>query len=271
MVLITLQFAVVNPIWKISPIPFPRWYQGVLVALGAGMMLSVLFLKAKSWQLLALSGLLALGLELTRPGPDQWGLLFDAPLGLVLGFSGGSQTFWVNYPILPWFEVVLLGMAFGRWYLEDQGQAACRALLFGTGMLLLFVPLRALDGFGNIRPRPGDSWIDFLNVVKYPPSLTFTLLTLGVNFLLLFSLQFARGWLNWLAERLAVYGRAPLVLYLAHLLLYALLGRLLTPEGSSYAVMYLLWLVGLLGLYPLALVYPRLKRRPGLGAVLRYL
>ncbi|MGD8864584.1 MAG: heparan-alpha-glucosaminide N-acetyltransferase domain-containing protein, partial [Anaerolineales bacterium] len=35
LILIVLQFVIVNPIWKISPIPFPDWYQGVLVALGA--------------------------------------------------------------------------------------------------------------------------------------------------------------------------------------------------------------------------------------------
>ena len=42
-----------------------------------------------------------------------------------------------------------------------------------------------LDGFGNIRPRAGDTWIDFLNVVKYPPSITFSLLTMGTNLIIL--------------------------------------------------------------------------------------
>jgi hypothetical protein len=47
------------------------------------------------------------------------------------------------------------------------------------------VVLRSLDGFGNIRPRPGNTWIDFPNVVKYPPSMTFTLMTMGNNSILL--------------------------------------------------------------------------------------
>ena len=81
--------------------------------------------------------------------------------------------------------------------------------------LTLFVILRALDGFGNIRLRANDGWIEFLNVVKYPPSMTFTLLTMGVNLLLL-------GLFSWtgklkvaLFQPLAVFGRTPLFFYLS--------------------------------------------------------
>lgn len=271
LLLITLQFVIVNPIWHLSPIPFPRWYQGVLVALGGTMILSVVFVKAKTWLLLAASALMLLLMEFTHPDPGQWGLLFDQPLGLIFGYSGGDQTFWVNYPLLPWFELVLLGMAFGRWLDRDPRAGYQRALLLGSCLLLLFVPLRALNGFGNIRPMAGQGWIDFLNVVKYPPSMTFTLLTMGLNLVLLYALQLGRSGLTRLVNLLAVYGKAPLFLYVAHLLLYAALGRWLTPKGSSFGVMYLLWLVGLALLYPLAQWYPALKRNRRLRPILQFL
>ena len=45
LLLIALQFVIVNPAWKISSLSFPRIYQGVLVALGGGMILATLFIN----------------------------------------------------------------------------------------------------------------------------------------------------------------------------------------------------------------------------------
>ncbi len=92
---------------------------------------------------------------------------------------------WSNYPILPWLELVVFGILFGKWILKDQKQAYSGAFKIGLGFLLAFVVIRYLDGFGNILPRMGNTWIDFLNLVKYPPSITFTLLTMGINLVLL--------------------------------------------------------------------------------------
>jgi len=39
--------------------------------------------------------------------------------------------------------------------------------------------------FGNIRLRTGNTWIEFLNVVEYPPSITFTLMTMGMDLIIL--------------------------------------------------------------------------------------
>jgi hypothetical protein len=135
--------------------------------------------------------------------------------------------------------------------------------------LLAFVLIRALDGFGNLRPRPGDGWMDFLNPVKYPPSIAFTLLTMGVN---LCTLQL----FAWISDRrssvlapLSVFGRAPLFFYVLHLFLYAGLGLWFAPRGTSLPVMYLFWLAGLLLLYPLCRWYARFKNRQPAGSLLR--
>jgi uncharacterized membrane protein len=271
MILILLQFLVINPIWKISPIPFPVWYQGVLVALGGTMIIGILFLWIRPWLLLTLTAAVSIIMEVTHPDPSLWGSNFDVPLGLVFGFSGGNQHFWVNYPILAWLEFVTFGMVFGHWFKDSSQKAFRRALFFGYGLLIAFFAIRAFNGFGNIRPITSSSWIDFLNVVKYPPGWSFTFITMGLNLILLSAISWGQQQARGLIKKLAVFGRVPLFIYISHLLLYALLGRIFTPQGSSYVLMYAFWLGGLALLYPLALWYAHQKTAPTLRPLLQYL
>jgi hypothetical protein len=129
--------------------------------------------------------------------------------------------------------------------------------------LLIFFVLRWLDGFGNLRPRPGDDWMDFLNPVKYPPSITFSLMTTGVNLVLLalFDWGLARfRWLRKVFSPLMIIGGASLFFYVAHLFLYAGLSRLAPDGGTSLGVMYMYWFLGVVLLAPLCDLYRRLKR-----------
>jgi len=146
-----------------------------------------------------------------------------------------------------------------------------RALKLGGALLLAFVVVRYLNGFGNVRPRVGDGWIAFLNVVKYPPSIAFSLLTMGVNLLLLGLFGLASARVQRLLQPLAVFGRAPLFFYVVHLFLYAGLGLWLTPGGTSIAGMYPYWLAGLLLMFPLTWWYGRWKHRQPPNSILRFL
>ena len=131
--------------------------------------------------------------------------------------------------------------------------------------------VRTLDGFGNVRPRMDNSWIDFFNPVKYPPSMAFTLMTTGGNLILLS--VFSRVWegAQRVLQPLVVFGRAPLFFYVLHLFLYAGMGYLLAPDGTSVPLVYPLWLLGLLLLFPLCLGYGEFKHRQSPGSVLRFL
>jgi uncharacterized membrane protein len=275
-VLVALQLLVVNRAWECSP---GGWglsiYIGVLFALGGAMILGSLLLWLRPGYLLALTIVLALGTELLHPDPGQWGQLAFATamdkLNLLLIYPGGTLALWSNYPILPWLELVTFGLVFGNWLQEDRRKAYGRAPALGAAFLLAFVLVRELDGFGNVRPRTGDDWIAFLNVVKYPPSLTFTLLTMGVNLILLGLLALVKEKAQRWFQPLVVFGQVPLFFYLLHLFLYACLGRWLTPEGTSLVAMYPIWLLGLLILYPLCLGYGRFKRRQGANSIWRFL
>ncbi len=110
-------------------------------------------------------------------------------------------------------------------------------------------PTSARPGFGNIRVPRDSSWIEFLNFIKYPPALVFTLFTLGVNVLVLTWLDRIQEHLGRVGRWLQVFGQAPLAFYLAHLWLYSLIGAVVFRDGAGYATVYVIWLASLWPLY----------------------
>jgi uncharacterized membrane protein len=276
-VLIGLQLLVVNRAWELAPGGWDiQIYLGVLFALGGAMILGSLLLWLQPAYLLALTAILLVGTELFVPSPNLWGQRLSVPT-LVLLVSGGIMQpeggvlLWSNYQSLPWLELVTLGMVFGHWLADDPRKAFGRAWKLGLSFLVAFLVVRTLDGFGNIRPRMGDSWIDFLNPVKYPPSIAYTLMTTGVNLVLLWLFSRAGERVQRLLVPLVVFGQAPLFFYVLHLFLYAAIGYLLVPSGTSIPAMYPFWLLGLLILFPLCLGYRWLKHRYPACLVLRFL
>jgi uncharacterized membrane protein len=224
------------------------------------------------WQALAgIAAALFVGMEFTHPNPSQWGTLNELPLGLLLGFSGGTQRLFSTYPVLPWLELVVFGLLFGRWLLIDRKGAYRRALWLGLIFLVVFLVVRALDGFGNIRPRSGDSWMDFLNPVKYPPAMTFTLLTMGFNLIVLWAFAQAKDRAQAFFAPLLVVGRVPLFFYIAHLFLYAGLAHWLAPEGgTSIPGMIPYWILGVLILFPMCIWYRQVKYKKPFHNVLGF-
>ncbi len=270
-VLIGLQLLVVNFIWAAGAGFFPETYIGVLIALGGTMMIGSLFVGLKPWALLFLTLGLLVGSEWVHPDPSLWNSISHEKWRLLLFYSGGDGEFWSNYPLLPWLELVVFGMFFGQWLLADEKRAYQKGLWLGFVLLLLFAIIRYFDGFGNIRPRAGDTWIDFLNVVKYPPSMAFTFLTMGLNLLLLWGFSRASKVIETVSRLLVVFGSVPLFVYILHLVLYMGMGRFFSPEGSNIPAMYLYWVFGLLILFPLALWYARVKHQQPMNSIVRFL
>lgn len=269
MLLIAVQLLVVNRAWELTP---GGWgitvYVGVLTALGGAMLAAAWMLEVKPLVLLFTAAGLLIATELLTPSASRWTDPFNPLLRLLL-IPGGTRVLWVNYPILPWMGLTLFGLAFGGWLKRDPSAAYHRTLWIGFGALILFVASRVGNGFGNIRPRSGGGWIGFLNVVKYPPSLTFVLLTMGFNLIVLRLLLLIREEPSCNRDPLLVYGSTPLFFYVLHLFLYAGIGRLFAPGGTSLGRMLLYWLLGLAVLYPLCLGFRELKRRQGSRSVLR--
>lgn len=273
--LILLQLLVENPAWiwgTGGPLTFldTPIYLGVLYGLGGAMILGALFLWAEPSVLLAISAALWVGTEIAIRyfAPDA---LRFSPVMAWLLLPDGAPQFDVLYPILPWLGVTTFGMAFGKWFVENPELAYRRALSYGIVFLAVFVPLRALNGFGNIRPQLGTGWMAFLNPVKYPPAVTFLLPTLGIDFALLFAFsRRAAHFVTRSTSPLLIFGATPLFFYLAHLYLYGFIGRTFFPTGTGIAGMYPWWLIGLVILYPLCRVYSRFQNTRPPNSVWRF-
>ena len=138
--------------------------------------------------------------------------------GFTIGKDGPPLL--VLFVIIPWIGVMAAGYAFGpvmKWPAERR-RAFC--LRLGIGAMVLFVALRALDGFGDPRhwhDMVTKGWpplLAFLNTSKYPASFLFLLMTLGPLLTLLPLVEGARGWL---ARALETFGRVPLLFYVLHI------------------------------------------------------
>lgn len=190
-----------------------------------------------------------------------------------------------SYPVLPWIGVIALGWVIGPWFARggDALLRQRRLWMAGAGALLAFVVLRAVNLYGDSPWQPfatlGSTLMSVFNVTKYPPSLLFLLLTLGIGLLLLRLYEqprVARG-----LAPLADIGAAPMFFYLLHLyvlkLLYVLAeARWGHTHGAYFAVDHVASLWVITAVLALALYWPtrafaRFKARRRDLAWLRYL
>lgn len=230
-------------------------YLGVLYGLGASMATGAFMLRFPAGMLFALGMAALTATQWVVPGLVTAGESFSVTTRLLV-VPGRTSPIVVLYPLVPWAGLTLLGMAYARW-VTPRADAVRITGIAGAICLLLFATLRFAGGFGNTHPVIAGGWIDFLNVTKYPPSLTFVLLTLGLDLLLL--ALFSRAGHAWLRP-LTVFGQTALFFYVAHLYLYAATGRLLAAGGTSLPGMVPFWIAGLVLLYPLCERYGRFKR-----------
>jgi uncharacterized membrane protein len=192
----------------------------VLWALGLSMIVMAALVHVPPKILAAISLVMIFGHNvLDEIAPDTFGAFGGIWQALhVPGFVIPNVLF-VAYPLVPWVGVMALGSVLAGVYQWDAAKRRNLLVWCGGVAVILFVVLRTLNGYGNAAPwapqrTPALTVASFLNVMKYPPSLDFLLMTLGPTLIALALSEQAHGRV---ARWLAVYGRVPLFFYVTHI------------------------------------------------------
>jgi len=193
--------------------------------------------------------------------------------------------------LIPWFAVMSLGYCLGPIFAKPADDRQRLLMRGGILITIAFLLVRGLNGYGD--PARW-SWQDsatltvlsFLNTTKYPPSLSFLLMTLGPAMVALSYLDranFSRS------NPLIVFGRVPLFYFVIHFIAAhaaivvlalatygtAALGFMFQPVpsmggpakafppdfGYDLWVAYAVWIAIVIALYPLCAWFARVKER----------
>ena len=213
-----------------------------------------------------------------------WTLLHSP--GVLL--SDSQRTVVAGYSIVPWIGVTAVGFGLGQLY--DWPAPRRQLFLMRVGLALMggFLVLRGLNVYGDPVPWTAQqsgvfTALSFLNTNKYPPSLSFLLMTLGPALCLLAMLD--RGTPRLLRPAL-VFGKVPLFYFLLHLSLIhaAAVAVCLIRYGDAHwmfesnrldqypftqppdwafglPVIYVVWVLVVLAMFPVSAWYARAKQR----------
>ena len=182
---------------------------------------------------------------------------------------GDGRDIGVFYPVLPWIGIMILGYCLGSLYTKDFDVKIRKKWLLqiGIGATALFLIIRGLNIYGDLHPwaiqdTTTKTVLSFFKVSKYPPSLVYTLITMGPALLFLYGIENVK---NKITDFFLVFGRVPLFYYFLHILVLhvlAIVGILifggnwknmvLTKEvfanadlvnyGYSLFVVYMVWI-----------------------------
>ncbi|NBB15211.1 DUF1624 domain-containing protein [Caulobacter sp. SLTY] len=281
--LILLELTLINFGWNFT---FAGFGLIVIWAIGAAMVVLAALVWLPTRVVLGIGVAIIVGHVLLAPiDANAVGAL--GPLWVLLMEPGfiPPMTF-VGYPVIPWIGVMAFGYGIAPVFQLEPARRARILTILGLSMIGAFLVLRGFNLYGDPAPwkdQPGvlrDGFALF-NVAKYPPSLAYVLITLGPAFLLLPHLEKAKGWF---AQVLLDFGRAPMAFYVLHIFLgHALmliigvamgfplqvfLGFMANPQpliesgwGFSLGVVYAVWLLVLVLLWPICRWWGRLKQR----------
>ncbi len=285
--LVVLELTVLDFGWNFAA---PFVFLQVFWAIGVSMMIMAALVWLPRNVVLALGVIIVAGHNLLD-GVDAQGL------------SGGAQVFWrlmmqpgglgavpgFNvYPAIPWLGIMCLGYGVTPLLARRENRTR-NILLLASAMLCLFAVLRGLNLYGNGRlwqtpTNPALTLLAIIDVTKYPPSLDYALVTLGIALLLALGLERLPASL---LKPFLAFGRTPLFTYLFHLYILHTLAivigvmRGVPPQdfvnflpnsgpGGTLAqahwglplwATYLSWLSVLVVLYPLSSWYAAYRSR----------
>jgi uncharacterized membrane protein len=192
----------------------------------------------------------------------------------------------VIYAFLPWTGVMLLGYCFGKLFEPRVDEAKRRKVLIqlGSATLVFFVVLRLCNFYGDPVPWGIQSrgfiytFLSFLNLTKYPPSLLFLCMTIGPGMLFLAYIEKIQ---NKFTDILNDYGKVPMMFYVLHFYLIHIIVVVVfylqgfgtkdiispnvpfffKPNALGYGLLgiYVVWAIVVVALYPACKWYGKYK------------
>jgi uncharacterized membrane protein len=295
--LLVLEFTVVSfGIW--FDVKFRTSLFQVIAAIGFGFIVLGFLIKLPPKAIGLLGLLILLGhnlLPASFPAGSPFQQLLSALLRPNVFQVSPHHTLVIGYPPVPWLGMMLAGFASGPLFGMAPVKRKALFLKIGLACLALFTLLRYPNFYGDPAPWLTQentlfTFLSFINVTKYPPSLLFCCLTLGLMWLIL---SFAEGLKNAFSRVVILYGQVPLFYYLVHwYLLHTLMvllmllqgfqwsdldfgpfhfGRPQQPSGLRLGAVYLVWLSVVTGLYPVCRWYGSYRSRHPEKKWLRYL
>jgi uncharacterized membrane protein len=288
--LIGVEVFIVTLAWTFNP-----FYNLIILQVIWAIGLSMIILGCMVWlpsNVILLIGLMIIGLhnlldnaELSRHGQVNliWELAHHG--NFKVETLSANHLIIIVYAFLPWTGIMLTGYGLGRIFTQGFHPRDRRRILFGMGsaFLLLFILLRFLNHYGDPAPwqmqrSPLFSLLSFINLSKYPPSLEYIAMTLGVAMIILGLLdRVSRNSFSFLR----VFGTVPFFFYVLHLYLIHVITVIvfliqgyppkdIPPQHSPFFFrpdhfgfhlpgVYLIWALVILILYPLCKNYNRYK------------
>ncbi len=243
-----------------------RWTLQVLLAIGLAMMCMAALRRLPSWALCSLAlgwmllGEIPTGWVWQPPGPSS-------PLAALLVATYGSDTMVIKYPLLPWLAIMVLGWVLGRHLLRyhsglSRVPGTTVLAVAGAAAIVLFLAVRYVGGYGDMFLHRADgSWQQWLHVSKYPPSLTYFTLELGLLGLGLAALRRLELRIG-VRENgpLLVFGQTAMFFYLAHRLAFEIPATYFGLRGAGGLVTtYVVAAMMLVLLYPACRWYRTVK------------
>ena len=244
-----------------------RWTFQVLFAIGMAMVCMAVLRR------LPTLGLVLLGVGWFAAQDAITGLVWDPSdatpslLSAFLGAQYSAADLVVKYPLVPWLAMMVLGWAFGRYVLaraQEPTRIVRGLVLGGAACLVVFLVVRGINDYGNAwLLRDDGSWMQWLHVSKYPPSLTFTALEFGLMAWLLALMMVLERRIGVRPNGvLLVFGQTAMFFYLVHRIVLEGSATWLGLRGcTGLGMTYVITVVLLAALYPLCRWYRALKKR----------
>jgi len=291
--LILLQFTVIRFAWNFDP-AFHFNSSNILSTIGFSMIALAGLIHFRLRTILIIGLAMVLGHNALDNITFESGTVSD----VIWTFLHVRKTFVMShdysfqflYPVIPWIGVMALGYCLGWIYDQDYSVEKRRKTILQIGLLSLFifVVLRFVNIYGD--PVPWEhqhelkvTIMSFFNVEKYPPSLLFLCLTLGISLVILGSLE---GLSLGRLRPISIFGKAAMFYYVVHIFVIHALGLvavaltgypwqtmiLIGPNrpsspllvgkfGFSLGEVYLIWIAIVILLYPLCIYWNSFKTR----------